>query len=595
MVRLCNTLAGFLMVVAPLGAQDFFDDFDRDDGPAEGWFTYQGVANIVEDELLVEGLGVETWTWIDAEEPWDTDEISIQFEVSFDPSDSAPEVGRHGGIMFFASDKTVRWELDGYVFDWIDRAADHGYRFHRWVAGAETAIIPDGAFSDHPDPGGLWRITVQGPMISFYVDGELLAEFEDETYRTGHIGLYAYSNGNHIHIDNLIVSEDLPRVEVAAEPTRGEAPLEVSFDGSGSASPFGEIVEYRWDFGDGETGEGAVVTHTYTEVARRSARLTIVDEVGVSASGSVDILVECPVGDLSPWTTADVGEPVEPGCAAQSGECFDVVSGGDGISGRADGFRFVYQEVTGDTVLTAHLTEAEVQSGARMGVMLRGSLEPDSIFAFSGYQQTGAALPSSTYRDTVGSNSRSRSSRPTVEYPNSWMRVERQGDDFILSKSADGEAWEEIRTATIPDAPDTMLAGLAVTSSDRLRSGLMAQVTICDITVGDGGGVDEGPRFVRGDVDSSGSINLTDGVAVLNYLFLGAAAPSCLDAGDFDDSGGVDLAINDAIGVFNWLFIGGEGPAPPAPAKAAITESDCGVDPTPDDGIGCEDSSPVCG
>jgi len=105
----------------------------------------------------------------------------------------------------------------------------------------------------------------------------------------------------------------------------------------------------------------------------------------------------------------------------------------------------------------------------------------------------------------------------------------------------------------------------------------------------------DGVRFVRGDADSSGSINLTDGVAVLNYLFLGGAAPSCLDAGDFDDSGGVDLAISDAIGVFNWLFLGGDGPAPPAPAQAAITESDCGVDPTPDDGIECEVASPVCG
>lgn len=594
MARLCIASAAFFIAVAPLGAQDFFDDFNRDDGPADGWFTFQGTANILEEELLVEGLGVETWTWIDDEEPWDTDEISIQFEVAFDPSDNAPEVGRHGGIMFFASDKTVRWQLDGYLFDWIDRSADHGYRFHRWVAGAETAIIPDGSFSDHTDPGGLWRITVQGPTISFYVDGELLTQFEDETYRSGHIGLYAYSNGNHIHIDNLIVSEDLPSVEIAAEPTTGAAPLEVSFDGSGSTSPFGEIVDYLWDFGDGGTDEGAGVTHTYTDVGRHTARLTIVDAVGVSASGSVDIVAECAPGDLSPWATVDVGDPFVPGCTTQSGECFDLIGGGTGIGRNSDGFRFVYQEVSGDTTLTAHVAEGRLLTGARVGVMLRATLEPDSIFAFSGYQRTTTALPSTTFRDTVGANSRTRSSRPPVEFPESWMRVERQGDDFILSKSPDGDEWTEIRTATIVDAPETMLAGLALTATDDQRTGVTGEVTICDITLGPGGGVDEGTRFVRGDADSSGSINLTDGVAVLNYLFLGAAAPSCLDAGDFDDSGGVDLAINDAIGVFNWLFTGGAGPAPPAPVQAAVTESDCGLDPTPDDGIECEVASPVC-
>ena len=41
--------------------------------------------------------------------------------------------------------------------------------------------------------------------------------------------------------------------------------------------------------------------------------------------------------------------------------------------------------------------------------------------------------------------------------------------------------------------------------------------------------------FRRGDADSSGDLSITDGIAVLGYLFLGSAEPACLDAADTDD------------------------------------------------------------
>lgn len=46
-----------------------------------------------------------------------------------------------------------------------------------------------------------------------------------------------------------------------AQPSRGLAPLEVVFDASASS---GSIIDYAWWFGDGETGSGKTVTHTYT-------------------------------------------------------------------------------------------------------------------------------------------------------------------------------------------------------------------------------------------------------------------------------------------------------------------------------------------
>ena len=81
--------------------------------------------------------------------------------------------------------------------------------------------------------------------------------------------------------------------------------------------------------------------------------------------------------------------------------------------------------------------------------------------------------------------------------------------------------------------------------------------------------------FVRGDVNSSGSINLADAIGVLGYLFSGGVIP-CLDSADYNDSGAVNLA--DAIAILGFLFSGGAPPPPPFP--------NAGVDPTADS-LGC--------
>jgi hypothetical protein len=79
--------------------------------------------------------------------------------------------------------------------------------------------------------------------------------------------------------------------------------------------------------------------------------------------------------------------------------------------------------------------------------------------------------------------------------------------------------------------------------------------------------------FLRADANADGKVDISDGVATLGYLFLGAATPSCLDAADADDSGA--LVITDAIYVLNHLFLGSS--APPAPYP------DCGEDLTEDE------------
>jgi cellulose/xylan binding protein with CBM9 domain len=98
-----------------------------------------------------------------------------------------------------------------------------------------------------------------------------------------------------------------------------------------------------------------------------------------------------------------------------------------------------------------------------------------------------------------------------------------------------------------------------------------------------------GPRFVRGDANADGSINITDGVFVLNFLFLGGPEPRCVDAAEATDDG--QLNITDGVFILNWLFISGAAPPPPSPATANYLPSDCGEDPTADD-VTCAEFPP---
>ncbi len=92
-------------------------------------------------------------------------------------------------------------------------------------------------------------------------------------------------------------------------------------------------------------------------------------------------------------------------------------------------------------------------------------------------------------------------------------------------------------------------------------------------------------EFLRGDANADGSVNITDGIFVLNYLFLGGPAPPCLEAANPNDDDSIN--ITDGIYVLNYLFLGGPDPAPPGP-------SDCGAEPLGSPSyLGC-DSFPAC-
>jgi len=83
-----------------------------------------------------------------------------------------------------------------------------------------------------------------------------------------------------------------PVAKIKANPTSGQVPLKVHFDGTDSYDPDGKIVNYHWKFGDGHTDKGKNVNHTYQSVGTYKAKLTVKDNEGKQDTAEVTIKVK---------------------------------------------------------------------------------------------------------------------------------------------------------------------------------------------------------------------------------------------------------------------------------------------------------------
>ncbi len=68
----------------------------------------------------------------------------------------------------------------------------------------------------------------------------------------------------------------------AGGPYHGAPELPIRFDGTGSASGGATISSYEWEFGDGDTGDGALIDHAYSLEGFYTVTLTTTEESGAS-------------------------------------------------------------------------------------------------------------------------------------------------------------------------------------------------------------------------------------------------------------------------------------------------------------------------
>ncbi len=98
----------------------------------------------------------------------------------------------------------------------------------------------------------------------------------------------------------------VPAIDAPAEADESFAAgglWSVDFDATGSSDDFG-ISTYEWDFGDGNTGSGAQITHAYDATGTFEVSLTVTDHAGQSVTTTQNVIVS-----LGAPPVADAGGP----------------------------------------------------------------------------------------------------------------------------------------------------------------------------------------------------------------------------------------------------------------------------------------------
>lgn len=153
-----------------------------------------------------------------------------------------------------------------------------------------------------------------GPLVSFATTGThtLRVQLREDGINIDQIVLspktYITNSPGAFKNDTVILSRDgttaaapaptpvpnqIPQVSITASTTNGYNPLAVGFTSKASDAD-GSIVAYNWNFGDGQTSTQAAPAHTYQSTGSFSARLTVTDNVGATASAAVTINVSSP-------------------------------------------------------------------------------------------------------------------------------------------------------------------------------------------------------------------------------------------------------------------------------------------------------------
>ena len=148
------------------------------------------------------------------------------------------------------------------------------------------------------------------------------------------------------------------------------------------------------------------------------------------------------------WQKSDIGKVGAAGSFRLANGVFTVSGAGEDIWNQADSFHFVFQALTGDGTLTAHLLNIKnTDTWAKAGVMFRESLEANSAYAVA--FATPASGIAFQQRDHSDGKAAEVLHVPNLAAP-CWLRLVRQGNSVTASSSLDGTSWTKMGSATIP-------------------------------------------------------------------------------------------------------------------------------------------------
>lgn len=153
----------------------------------------------------------------------------------------------------------------------------------------ETTSQGEGLFYHRGLPEGPWKrpikIADKNKDPGYYV-------FDIDSQGNTHI---VWSEGNSHLSKNIyykrLLFEGSPDAIFETSELSGIIPFKVDFDASGSYDEDGEIIRYRWDFGDGRIGFGEDISRTFKRPGQFTVSLAVIDNDFNVGTESVEVLV----------------------------------------------------------------------------------------------------------------------------------------------------------------------------------------------------------------------------------------------------------------------------------------------------------------
>jgi arylsulfatase A-like enzyme len=175
-----------------------------------------------------------------------------------------------------------------FTFNSKNRAIRAGrWKFHPpysggyiWADECGSAAHPELLYDIINDPGETTNLASQKPAVVSFLKGELSA--------------FRQSLGQPNN------QPPLANFTTRVSPTN---PKLITFDASNSSDKEGNLKNYNWNFGDGKTGSGKIINHTYTNTGTYIITLKVKDAGNLTDGIITDITLGSPSSTPTPTST----------------------------------------------------------------------------------------------------------------------------------------------------------------------------------------------------------------------------------------------------------------------------------------------------
>lgn len=313
------------------------DNGDNEDTyPLGDFLTLNPVAHIdsispdtarVGENINFYGHGTPSGSIIDWQ--WRSTKDGVLHQGSADFSSSSLSVGTH----------TVKFRVKGFNGEWSDY-------------DTKTLIIhPEGSSQNQVPSATIVTIspteTIQGESIYFHGYGSdndgMIIGYSWQSNRDGIISsessfsLSSLSEGTHEisfkvkdndgewsdpDVESVVINQNVSMnsdpVAMCNGPFAGKTGAPIIFDASDSYDPDNDsIISYTWDFGDGKSGSGKSITHSYDHAGNFTVILTVEDERDGEAT--LSCFAEITNQSLSSGNNQDINSEKETDSSSETG------------------------------------------------------------------------------------------------------------------------------------------------------------------------------------------------------------------------------------------------------------------------------------